>query len=232
MFDTAIQQIIDKIAAAPINRNPFAYIQIEEIFPADFYETLRGNMPVPADYRALIETERVTKDYSPHRLTLFPNQLDGLTAEARAFWSAFYNRLLAADLAQAILAKFGADLKNLSGIDLNILPEAYLMRDEAGYELGPHTDSPAKVVSVLFYMPEDDSRPDLGTSFYVPKDPAFFCPGGPHHPFELFDCVGTLPYRRNALLAFPKTERCFHGVEPVPADGAHRDLLLYDLRRV
>lgn len=232
MFETAIQQVIDKIADAPINRNPFAHIQIDDIFPAGFYETLRSHMPPPDAYQALIETERVTNAYSPHRLALFPNQLDQLTAETRTFWSGFYGRLLAGDLARAILDKFGAELKSLSGVDLDILPEAYLMRDEAGYELGPHTDSPAKVVSVLFYMPADNGRPDLGTSFYIPKDPTFFCPGGPHHPFGLFDCVGTAPYRRNTLLAFPKTERCFHGVEPVPADGAHRDLLLYDLRRI
>lgn len=232
MFDTAIQQVIDKISDAPIDRNPFAHIQIDDIFPADFYTALRDNMPSPDAYQALVETERVTKDYSPHRLALFPNKLDALSHESQEFWSGFYTRLLAIDLAQVILQKFGAELKNLSGVDLNILPEAYLMRDEAGYELGPHTDSTAKLVSVLFYMPADDSRPELGTSFYVPTDPAFFCPGGPHHPFELFTCVGTARYRQNALVAFPKTERCFHGVEPVDADGSHRDLLLYDLRRV
>jgi hypothetical protein len=40
-----------------------------------------------------------------------------------------------------------------------------------------------------------------------------------------------MPYAPNRLLAFPKTERCFHGVEPVADSGLVRDLLFVDLRR-
>jgi len=64
----------------------------------------------------------------------------------------------------------------------------------------------------------------------VPKDRRFTCPGGPHHRFDGFDRMLTMPYLPNSLFAFFKTKNSFHGVEPVNDAGAQRNLLLYDLR--
>ena len=108
--------------------------------------------------------------------------------------------------------------------------EALLVQDYTTYSLGPHTDSPTKVLSFLFYLPADDSLAHLGTSIYVPKDPRFTCPGGPHHPFEMFDRMMTMPFLPNTLFAFMKTQNSFHGVEPIQKAGVRRDLLLYDIK--
>jgi len=70
----------------------------------------------------------------------------------------------------------------------------------------------------------------LGTSLYVPKDPQFTCPGGPHHDFELFRRVHTMEYLPNTLFAFMKTPDSFHGVEPITQPEVQRDLLLYDIK--
>ena len=104
------------------------------------------------------------------------------------------------------------------------------MHDRTRYSLGPHTDSPTKVVSLLFYLPADERLAQHGTSIYVPKDPAFTCPGGPHHPFGGFDRIATMPFLPNSLFGFVKTDNSFHGVEPFLEPGAGRWLLLYDLR--
>ena len=82
----------------------------------------------------------------------------------------------------------------------------------------------------LFYLPRDESQSHLGTSIYVPEDAGFACPGGPHHPFELFRRVYTMPYVPNTLFAFLKTQNSFHGVEPLTGAAVRRDLLLYDIK--
>jgi hypothetical protein len=64
----------------------------------------------------------------------------------------------------------------------------------------------------------------------MPRDPAFLCPGGPHHPFDKFQRMRTMPYLPNSLFAFMKTANSFHGVEPIEEPGLQRDLLLYDVR--
>jgi hypothetical protein len=70
----------------------------------------------------------------------------------------------------------------------------------------------------------------LGTSLYVPKDPQFTCPGGPHHEFDRFRRMLTMDYLPNTLFAFMKTPRAFHGVEPITQTDVQRDLLLYDIK--
>ena len=104
------------------------------------------------------------------------------------------------------------------------------MRDRTTYSLGPHTDTPEKVLSFLFYLPPDASMAHLGTSIYVPKDPQFICRGGPHHDFAHFRRMLTMEYLPNTLFAFMKTPNAFHGVEPITEAEVRRDLLLYDIR--
>ena len=104
------------------------------------------------------------------------------------------------------------------------------VRDLTNYSIGPHTDAPHRLITMLFYCPEDDSRQHLGTSIYWPNDNDFRCRGGPHYPFNRFRKITTMPYKRNSLFAFFKDERSFHGVEPIPDAQCERDLMLYDVR--
>jgi hypothetical protein len=130
-----------------------------------------------------------------------------------------------------LLNKFESQVRQrFAGEQPRIFKEAMLVDDRTRYSLGPHSDSPAKVITLLFYLPADDSRPHLGTSIYVPRDPAFRCPGGPHHPFEFFERVTTMPYLPNTLFAFFKTDNSFHGVEPIREGDYRRHLLFYDVR--
>ena len=72
----------------------------------------------------------------------------------------------------------------------------------------------------------------MGTSLYRPKDPGFSCPNSTHYPFEDFVKVKTAPYLPNSMLAFFRSDRSFHGVEPLSAqDGftGNRDLIQYVL---
>ena len=140
--------------------------------------------------------------------------------------------VVGSELGRLVFGKFGpliqARFQGQPGVEF--YDEALLVRDSQNYALGPHTDSPLKVISFLFYLPADDAQAHLGTSIYVPKDRQFTCPGGPHYPFDRFDRMLTMPYLPNTLFAFLKTPNAFHGVEPVNDAGAQRNLLLYDVR--
>lgn len=101
--------------------------------------------------------------------------------------------------------------------------ETLLVRDMPGYEIGPHTDSPKKVITALFYL-----RGEEGTSLYTPKDKGFTCKGGPHYEFKDFDKVATMPFKPNSMFAFLKSDKSFHGVEKTQYQ---REVLLCDIRR-
>lgn len=223
-----------KVANAPIKPFPYPHIYLQDVFPPDFYRELRAHLPPAEAYQDLKALNRVGAGYPDTRLVMVvtPENVQALPEPSRSFWNATAQWLLGGAFGQMMTSKFAEFLEQRFG-DLRqtrFYDEALLVQDYTTYSLGPHTDSPAKVLSFLFYLPPDDSLAHLGTSIYVPKDPGFTCPGGPHHGFEKFDRMATMPYLPNTLFAFLKTDNSFHGVEPIQETGVRRDLLLYDIK--
>ena len=84
---------------------------------------------------------------------------------------------------------------------------------------------------VIDAWPEDATFRKFGTSFYEPLDGDFRCSGGPHPASGGFRRVETVEFLPNRLVMFPKSDRCFHGVEPIDLPGIDRRLLIYDVFR-
>lgn len=238
MFSAAKLHAIYQIANAPIRRWPFPHLYVENILPPEFYSEIQKNRLNDDCFTRLVDTGRVGMAYSGARACVFPGSIDTVPApaEQKAFWTELFDTFRDPEFSsiwlsifKPALAEKAADL-NLSVQNSDIYNEIFLMRDTTTYSLGPHTDSPRKMVSVLFYIPPDRSQAELGTSAYIPRDRAFTCRGGPHHPFEQFERVATMPYVPNTLVAFPQTKRSFHGVEPVTRTDGMRDLILFDLK--
>lgn len=100
-------------------------------------------------------------------------------------------------------------------------------------KLNPRCEITHEGTRVLFATPTVFTKWRVDSLFQkepITKDPNFTCPGGPHHPFECFLRVATMPYLPNTLFAFLKTHNSFHGVEPIKEAGIRRDLLLYDIK--
>lgn len=242
MFADAKRHSMDRIAATPIAEQPFPHVVVENIFPDAFYAELLRRLPATAAYRQLVATGRVSKSYNPARHVLMDEDLDqcAADAEARDFWKNLFTTYCDDAFTTLWLRRFEPFIQERmrsgdvpfarTDAAVNLRREMLLMRDGAGYHLPPHTDSPSKVVSVLFYLPEDDAHAHAGTVLYAAKDPALSHPGGPYLDRGDFDPVKTLPFRRNTLVAFPKSSICFHGVEPVTDPALRRDILLFDIR--
>jgi FkbM family methyltransferase len=168
---------------------------IEEPFPhlaiPDFLDT---EIDAEAEYTSL-EEARGTKGY-PERFVAKAPQIGLKNVWVRA----------------ALTDKFGVD----GNID-----ETLLIRDKAGYKIGPHTDSPKRSLSMIVYL--DDGE---GTSLYTPNDPKFKCMKGTHYPFDNFTRAKTVS-GKNTAFVFAKSDISFHGVEPTTKD---RQVLLYDVR--
>jgi hypothetical protein len=218
-------------ANAPIRFFPYPHIYVPDVFPAQFYSEIQRNIP---DSTAMIPIEeaRSVRGYKERFvMDLSGAQVETLPAPKKVFWMDFSKWLLSGRFMNLMLQKFGPFVqqrfKGMQGIEF--ADEALLVQDITKYALGPHTDSPRKVLTFLFYLPKDESQAHLGTSVYVPRDNSFICQGGPHYRFEKFQRVSTMPFKPNTLFAFVKTDNSFHGVEPVMDPDTRRWLLLYDV---
>ena len=240
MFSDAKNHAIYRILNTPLRHYPFTHLYVEEVFPPAFYQEMQRQRLPDAVFQSLVKVRGLGGNFSPQRFSFFPRDLPqaALPESQRHFWQQLFESFLQDDFLNAWRRPFGAAFKAHAthylkqkppGTSSAVTREMLLLRDFEDYLLGPHSDRPSKLLSVLIYLAPDETRPELGTSLYLPKDRAFTCEGKKHHKREDFDWVATLPYRPNSLLAFPKSLTSFHGVEPVPT-ARTRDLLLYDVQ--
>lgn len=236
MYHAAQEHVIYTIANAPLRTYPFPHLYVDSIFPPDYYAELRRNWPNASQFVTLESTGRVPKGAYPERFFMpLSNEAVGkLPEESQAFWTEFATWMLVSDrLLGAVLDKFEPFVRarfDQPLEDVEFSHEVLVVRDHSNYKLGPHTDAPHRVLSLLFYCPDDLAYSHLGTSLYTPIDPAFRCAGGPHYPHDWFRRVATMEYKPNTLFAFLKTDQSFHGVEPIRDADVLRDLILYDIR--
>jgi len=238
MFSNAELHAAYQIANAPVRSFPYPHCFVPNVFPADFYAELQRNLP---DSAAMvpIEEARQVKGYKERFVLELhkPEHIAALPESKQQFWRNVAEWMTGngsdrlGRFGQFMMNKFQPfvqnRLKNLNGI--KFYDEAVLVEDVTNYKIGPHSDSPVKVITLLFYLPQDDSQAHLGTSIYLHKDPNFRGAGGPHYPFEWFNRVTTMPFLPNSLFTFVKTDNSFHGVEPVLDADCKRWLLLFDV---
>lgn len=232
MYSDAELELVYKFANAPILNFPYPHFFIQDVFPPAFYDRLQANIPDPS-LMIPIEQARAIKGYKERFVLAITDEKHQavLPSDQREFWRDFASWLCGGRFANIALQKFQPFLQMRYG---NAPPprfynEALLVEDITKYALGPHTDLPRKVITMLFYLPKDLSQSHIGTSIYLPKDPSFKCPGGPHYGFQNFVKLRTMPFVPNSLFVFLKTDNSFHGVEPVTDPDTRRWLLLFDI---
>jgi hypothetical protein len=221
-----------RIANAALQEWPYPHFYARDVFPRDFYAELQRNLPEPSALPSLESSGRTQGVRGRYAMKLGEDRLPGVTEAQHRFWRRLALWAFGGRFGSLVLDKFGAALnrrlKDTRGMEIS--DELLLVNDRTGYRLGPHTDSPTKVVSLLFYLPADERFAQHGTSIYLPKDPGFTCEGGPHYDFGGFDRLVTMPFVPNSVLGFAKSDHSFHGVELIVEPGVQRWLLLYDLR--
>ena len=232
MYSDVEMSLAYKLGNANINMFPYPHFYLENVFPADYYQLIQKNLPKPEEMLP-IEEVRPVKGYKERFvLELHDKYLASLPDAKQKFWKQLQHILVEkTNFASLVFSKFEPFIaKRFEGQNnLDFYAETLLVEDVTNYALGPHTDSPRKVVTLLFYLPSDTSQSHLGTSIYLPNDPAFRCLGGPHYERERFSLLHTNPFLPNSLFAFFKTDDSFHGVERVFDPNTRRWLLLFDI---
>ena len=231
MFLDAEVHTAYEFSNASIKDFPFPHFYLEKAFPDDFFKRIQEYLPATSELWP-IEEKRPVKGYKERFVCCFDEEsLSLLAPEKSIFWKEFRDTYLRGAFGNLLMKKFSSLLSaRFEGrTDLEFYDELLLVYDTKNYHLGPHTDSPRKVVTVLFYLPEDKDHQSLGTSIYLPRDPSFQCLGGPHYKHEDFIKVRTMSYSPNSAFCFFKTNNSFHGVEKLTEEGYGRWLLLYDI---
>ncbi len=164
-------RVVERTAA---EHEPFSHIYFENIFPGHVYSDMMAAMPAPECYRAINAYKHSRDDGVSTRdvLPLEPDSLAALDPAQRVLWQGVAAALSAPELKAAVFRKLAPDLSLRFSMPQSEVERivAYtkpsLLRDLEGYEIPPHPDGRAKIVTMQLYLPRDNSQLELGTSLY------------------------------------------------------------------
>lgn len=201
-----------KISEARFTLEPWPHLRIEGIFPFEYYTALLSMLPSDDKMEPLGRSTPLRRLY-----WLMKNSQIQPVEE---FWNTFIT-YWALPLRKCLEAKFMVEARPLGGIG------AELVHDFPGYYLGPHTDTPDKLVTGLFYLPKDMSACFEATELYLSDTPD---PRGKGHKFDdkVYRPAAKSSFTPNTALFFLRTDSSFHGVRPTKKE---RWTLAYDLFR-
>jgi hypothetical protein len=165
LFDEIVSQGVRSILAGTVTEKPFPHLTFERFFPDALYRRLISSWP-DLDRYVDLNGARTRKQYTlwdrrveagdPERTRLWRTVGDAISAEA--IQDALRQRL---EMGLRIRAKGSGEAWPLS-----MFPQPVLYADFDGYSIKPHPDTRRKVLTMLIYMPEDESQRELGTTVY------------------------------------------------------------------
>jgi hypothetical protein len=195
-YDALVAHGVQSIMNARVYSKPYPHLAFANFWPADFYQELIAKRPDENRYVNL--NGRNTR----RQFTLFDGSCDAGDDERRALWKLVSDVLSAPEIEEALRKQLDEGLRirakgSHESWPVKMYPRPVLYADYDGYAIKPHPDTRRKVLTMLIYMPEDDSQRDLGTSVF--KISAAGLLDRRHYGLALDK---TLPFLPNTGLAF------------------------------
>jgi len=223
---------LSRIRTAERSDDPSPHLYVEQLFSMADYARILEALPksdLTFDYW-MDRDDDPTKGASGEYRKRYDLDLGKASARipgaAGQFWLAVQQALTSKPFVRSLLDRYGDVLATRydascsdEAFDQKFGVDAFLMRHEPNYYLGPHTDRRDRMVTAIVYLPEDDRFPELGTSFFVPKEAVAPASGQRQHfGFDRFHVQKTMRYVPNSAVIFPQTDTGFHGVLPIQKD--------------
>lgn len=215
-MESLAQEIVKVIDETPLQQEPCDHVQLWGLFPEDVFTGMLDHLPEPrfyVDMKSIMDDGKCPRA----RIIMLPPIIAGLPREQREFWSGVVGALRSPLVATAFKRKFAETLSARFGCpatEVRMYPYIMLLRDLAGYRISVHKDSRSKVISTQFYLPSDDERAYLGTSFFKREEAS------------IDTLVKTIPFVRNSGYAFPVADNSWHGVARLAEYESPRNSLM------
>jgi len=201
---------------------PFYYLQLDRVFPPDFYAEMLRTMPNENDYRPMSGKSKMGSsrpDGKPTRtkIDLFPEYIRHLPAEKFTVWDLVGRVLRSEDVKKALIQHLAPGLRKRFGEKFSAVgmyPVPILTRDIPGYRVFKHTDSLWKGITVQLYLAPDNSHTNIGTIFHE------------RLPDGTKPKRTQMPFAPNSGYAFAVWNDTWHSADPVGPEVKTRDSIL------
>ena len=165
LFQSMVSHGRDSILAGAYFDKPYPHLTFENFFPADVYQRLIGHWP-DIDKYVDLNAARTRKQF-----TLHDRKADAGDAERTQLWRMVSDAVSAPEIEAAMRERLRRGLEirakgSGEGWPVPMYPQPVLYADFEGYAIKPHPDTRRKVITMMIYMPDDDSQRELGTTVY------------------------------------------------------------------
>ena len=169
MTDSRYLELVVHCAQSLRNANvfskPYPHLAFEKFWPEDFYRELLAKRPELDNYVQL------NRENTRRQFTLFDGSCDAGDDERRALWKLVSDVLASPEIEAALREVLDEGFRiRVKGSHeewpVKMYPRPVAYTDFDGYAIKPHSDTRRKVLTMMVYMPEDDSQIDLGTTLY------------------------------------------------------------------
>jgi hypothetical protein len=230
-----LDHMLEALRQTPAEDEPFSHFYVENFFPDDIYAEMLDNMPDAKGYKPLSVDNyhnaagASTRDVMP----LDQEQLRWLSDRKRELWGAIAAALVSQELKHVVFEKLATDLAARFNVPREEVTQVTsfckpsLFRDMDGYEIAPHPDGRAKIVTMQLYLPKDGSQLELGTALYKRR---FKSLSGIFSWQGRFEKVKQFAFQPNSGYAFAVSnswnKKSWHGRESLPEGSGVRNTLL------
>jgi hypothetical protein len=227
-----VAHLVERVKNTRVEEQPFQHFYIEGILPDDVYRQVRSNLPGSSSYLPFNKQRwRNDKGESTRdRLCLSEGELDRIEGDKRTFWEAITTAFESEPFRLAVYDKLSGDIAIRLGCSREAVtkqeafPNVMLLRDYKNYRIKPHPDGQPRVVTMQFYLPDEGSRDDLGTSLYVKQPLPQRLLGNKYKEIKRF------PFKPNSAYAIAVNDcperQSYHGRELITEDNTVRDSII------
>ena len=211
--------VVKAVDGAKSIDTPFHHIEFDHFFPPDLYRQILETMPESSDYRAMSGRSKDREHGASTRvkIDLFPEYIRFLPPPQRQLWDLVGRVLCSSELEAAFVRRLAPGLRRRFGADfadVGLFPIPVLTRDVAGYHIPPHTDTHWKAITILIYLPRDDTLSHIGTVVHARAADGSLVRAGRNR------------FAPNCGFAFAVGDDTWHSVDPVGPEVTTRDLII------
>ena len=230
--DRIAAHLAEQVLACRVVNDPFQHFHITGALPDDVYAEMRRSMPSRDAYEPLnIKRWKNAAGVSTRdRLDLSHGDIERIPEHMRQVWIDLTSALLSRSVQQAVYGVLREDIAlrmNCTVAEVlqqESFPSVLLVRDFEDYQLKPHPDGGSRVVTAMFYLADDNSPTDLGTSLY--RENAWWQRLAGKR-FEEFDRFPFLPNSLGVFVVNDTLNRTsWHGRELISGPSIVRDSII------
>ena len=161
-----LEHLLETLAGNLAENEPFSHFYLKNVFPDDIYARMMEQLP-DSKYYTPLSTENYHMPPARARRCFCARwrTYRGVAGVAVAeLWDAIGETMKSPELKKLVFEKLAVDLAARFHVPREEtsrifgIPKASLFRDTDGYEIAPHPDGRAKVVTMQLYLPADRSQ--------------------------------------------------------------------------